>query len=159
VGSYTQVLQELNDLKIPKENITELLYGSIDILIQFINLQSLDEFVEKWFNPIMRINTEKVLITETLTFIVIAPGPSLTEDPFAYLFINTHPQNYEKIRETLLTTPSVLSADTVFGPYDIVCAVQAKNGTELDRLVTRIHRNIQGIKVSMIGVVKLRNSP
>jgi hypothetical protein len=159
VGSYTQVLRELTKLQIPQENITELLYGSIDILIQFENLHSLDEFVEQWFNPIMRINTGDPLITETLTFIVISSSPPLTEEPYAYLFINTHPQNFASVRETLLTTPRILSADTVFGPYDIICAVQAKNGTELDRLITRVHRNIPGIKVSMTCVVKFRSSP
>ncbi|UCH38070.1 MAG: Lrp/AsnC ligand binding domain-containing protein [Candidatus Bathyarchaeota archaeon] len=159
VGSYTQVLHELAKLKIPQENITELLYCSIDILIQFGNLGSLNEFVEHWFNPIVKILEGDPLITETLSFIVISSSPPLREEPYAYLFINTNPQNFASVRENLLLTPGILSADTVFGPYDVISAVQAKNGAELDRLLTRIHRNIPGVKVSMTGVVKFRSSP
>ena len=157
MGSYTRILQKLQDLNIQKENLKEILYSSIDILIIFTELRNLDEFIEKWFKPIVRINAEEVLITETLTFIVISAGPSFTEEQFAYLFINTQPQNFETVYETLLTIPGVLSADTVFGPYDIICTVQAKDRTDLDQLIAHIKRNISGIKVSMTAVIKGRN--
>jgi len=156
-GSYTQVLQELLDLHIPKENVKELLYGPIDLLIQFIELKSIEEFVEKWFNPIMKINAKEDLITETLTFIVFSVGPSFTEDPFAYLFLNTQPQHLETVREALLTIPGVLSADAVFGPYDIICPVQGKDSTDLNRLIAHIHRNIPRVEVSLTSVVKYRD--
>jgi hypothetical protein len=143
-------------LHIPRDDIKELLSGSIDILIHFLELKSIDEFIEKWFNPIMSINAKESLIAKTLTFIVISEGPSFTEDPFAYLFLNTQPQHFETVREALLTIPGVLSADTVFGPYDIICPVQAKDNQDLGRLITRIHSNIPSVEVSVTGVVKFR---
>ena len=157
VGSYARVVQELIGLNIPKEDLTELLYSPLDILIQFTELESLDAFVEKWFNPIVQMNAEEALITETLTFIVISAGPSLTEVPFAYLFLNTPPQYFATIQDSLLTTTGVLSADTVFGPYDVICPVQASDRTDLDLLIARIQRSIPSLKVSMMAVVKLRS--
>ena len=157
LGSYTRVLQKLQDLNIPKEDLKELLYSSIDILIRFTELRNLDEYVEKWFNPIVAINAEEVLITETLTFIVIFAGPPFTEEPFAYLFINSQPQNFETMREALLTIPGVLSADAVFGPYDIICTVQAEDRTDLDQLIAGIKHSIPSIEVSMTAVIKVRS--
>ena len=114
-GTYNKVLKELLEVNIPKGDIF-LLFGPIDILIQFKDLQNLDEFIKKWFNHIRMIGYEESLITKTLTFIVISEGPPFPEEPFAIIFLNTQPQNLEKVRKKLLTFPEVLSADTVFGP-------------------------------------------
>ena len=58
VGAYNRVLKELLDLKIPQGDIF-LLFGPVDILIQFPELESLDEFKEKWFNWIRMIGAEE----------------------------------------------------------------------------------------------------
>ncbi|UCH02169.1 MAG: hypothetical protein JSV20_10265 [Candidatus Bathyarchaeota archaeon] len=71
IGAYNSVLKELLALNIPRGNIF-LLFGEIDILIQFIGLKSVDEFVQNWFDPIRMIGGTKDLITQTLTFIVIS---------------------------------------------------------------------------------------
>jgi len=154
VGAYNRVLNELLDLNIPRGDIF-LLFGPVDILIQFKELKNLDEFIEKWFNPVRMIGAEEALITKTLTFIAISKGPSFAEEPFAFIFLNTQPRNLEKVRRALLTVPEVLSADTVFGPYDVICPVRAKNRTDLERVIRHIQNNIPGIEGSMTAVVAL----
>ena len=70
-GTYNKVLKELLELNIPKGDVF-LLFGPMDILIQFKDLRNLDEFIKKWFNPVRVIGSEESLITKTLTFIVIS---------------------------------------------------------------------------------------
>ena len=154
VGAYNRVLGELLDLNIHRGDIF-LLFGPVDILIQFTELQSLDEFIEKWFNPVRMIGAKEALITRTLTFIVISEGPSFAEEPFAFMFLNTQPRNLENVRKTLLTVPEVISADTVFGPYDIVCPVRAKDRADLERVISHIQNNVPGIEGTMTAIVAL----
>lgn len=58
-GVYNTVLEDLLRLNIPKGDVF-LLLGPMDILLQFTGLKSLDEFIEKWFNPIRMIGAEDV---------------------------------------------------------------------------------------------------
>jgi DNA-binding Lrp family transcriptional regulator len=153
-GAYNRVLNELLKMKVPRGDVF-LLFGPVDILIQFKELENLDEFVENWFNPVRMIGAEETLITKTLTFIVISEGPSFVEEPFAFVFLNAQPRNLEKVQEALLAVPEVLSADTVFGPYDIICAIGARDTTDLERIVRDIQKNIPGIEGSMTAVVAL----
>lgn len=87
VGSYNKVLEELLNLKIPKGDIF-LLFGPTDILIQFKELQDIDEFSKKCFTPIRMICRKDDLITKTMTFIVVKEGVSFAEEPFAFMFMN-----------------------------------------------------------------------
>jgi len=137
VGAYNKVLDELIKMNLLKKDIF-LLFGPVDILIQFRGLKDLDEFISKWFNPIRAITPEGTLIDRTQTFIVISEGRSFSEEPYAFLFLKTQPRNLEKVQESLQKTPQVLAADTVFGPYDLICAVTAKNRIDLHGLVDRI---------------------
>ena len=147
-GVYNRVLKELLDLNVPQGDIF-LLFGPMDILVQFRTFQSLDEFIVKWFNPIRMIGAEEALITKTLTFIVISESPSFAEEPFAFIFLNTQPRNLENVRRSLLEIPAVLSADTVFGPYDIICSVKVKDRVELEHVISSIQNRIPGIKVKI----------
>ena len=153
-GAYNRVLNELLDLNVPRGDIF-LLFGPVDVFIQFKELKNLDEFIEKWFNPVRMIGAKEALITKTLTFIVISEGPLFAEEPYAFTFLNTQPRNLEKVRKALLTIPEVLSADTVFGPYDIICSVRAKDRADLERVIRHIQNNIAGIEGSMTAVVAL----
>ena len=154
VGAYNRVLNALLDLNIPEGDIF-LLFGPVDAMVQFKNLKDLNEFVEKWFNPVRMIGAKEELITKTLTFIVISEGPSYVEDPFAFIFLNAEPRNLEKVRKALLTIPEVLSADTVFGPYDVICPIRAKDRRDLRRILGHIQETIPGIEGSMTSVVAL----
>lgn len=154
VGAYNRVLNELLDLNIPRGDIF-LLFGSIDMLIQFKKLENLDAFIEKWFNRVRRIGAEEALIAKTQTFVVISEGPPFAEEPFAFIFLNTQPRNLENARIALLNIPQVVSADTVFGPYDIICPVRAEDRTELERTIRHIQQNVPGIEGSMTAVVAL----
>lgn len=154
IGAYNKVLEELLKLKISKGDIF-LLFGPMDILIQFSELKSLDEFIEKWFNPVRMIGAKEALITKTLTFIVISGSPLFADEPFAFIFLNTQPRNLEAVQKVLLSIPQVLAADTVFGPYDVICPVKAKNRTELERVISHIQNNIPGIEGSMTAIVAL----
>ncbi|MBS7646400.1 MAG: Lrp/AsnC ligand binding domain-containing protein [Candidatus Bathyarchaeia archaeon] len=159
VGAYVEVLKRLLNLCIRERESTcfseqdiFLLFGPIDILIPFSGLKSLDEFIEKAFNPVRNIGAEEDLITKTLSLIVISEGPPLREKPFAFLFINTKPKSLEGVRTKLLTIPNILTADSVLGPYDIICAVKAKDHIELEQTVLNI-QNIPGVESLMTSIV------
>jgi nitrate reductase NapAB chaperone NapD len=151
IGSHDKVLKELLDLTLLREEIF-LLFGPIDVIIPFTRLKSIDEFVEKWFNPIRMIGAEKNWITKTLTCIVLSEGPLMTEEPFAFVFLNTIPKDLEQVQKSLLNIPKVLSADSVFGPYDIICSIKADNREDLNQTVINI-QTIPGVENSMTAIV------
>ena len=154
-GSYMMVLKALLRMFADQKDIF-LMFGPVDILIQFNDLKNVEEFKEKCFNPIRMIGSENNLITKTLTLTAISEGPELTENPFAFVFLNTRPKNLESIRTTLLAIPAVLSADSVFGPFDVICSVKAEDNEELERLVSVIQQ-ISGIESSITSIVAAVN--
>lgn len=134
-----------------------LLFGPVDLLIRFNGIKSLEDFIENWFNPIRLIGAEKNLITKTLSFIPISESHDFTEKkPFAFVFLNTKPKNLETVRLKLLKIPEVLSADSVFGPYDIICSLKVQDQAELETLVLLIQQ-ITGVESSMTSVVAAAN--
>src|SRR3990170_5900831 len=145
VGSFNKVLDELIKMKLSKKDVF-LLFGPVDILIQFCGLKDLDEFISKWFNPIRAITPQEPMIDKTQTLIVISEGRPLNEEPYAFLFLNTQPRNLEKVQETLQNIPQVLSADTVFGPFDLICAVRASDRIDLQQLIARIQKEVPHIQ-------------
>ena len=152
MGAYSKVLMELLDLKIPKGDIF-LLFGPVDIMIQFTELKSLDEFKEKWFNRIRLIGAEEVLITRTLTFIVISEGQFYAEEPYAFIFLNTIPSKLEDVHRALLKIPGVISADSVFGPYDVICPIRAKDKADVERVISNIQSKIHGLVGTMTAIL------
>lgn len=158
-GAQTEVLKRLLNLCIREprsvcfsEQDIFLLFGPIDILIPFHGLKSLDEFINKAFNPIRLIGADEDLINKTLSLIVISEGPPLVEKPFAFIFLNTKPKSLENVRKKLLTVPSVLTADSVLGPYDMICAVKVKDHMELEQVVLNI-QNIPGVESQITSIV------
>ncbi len=152
VGAFNRVLDELIKLNLSQKDVF-LLFGPIDILVQVRGLTSLDEFVSKWFNPIRNITPQETLIERTQTFIVISEGKSFTEEPYAFLFLNTHPRNLEEVQEKLQAVPQVLSADTVFGPYDVIVAVKAKDKEDLKSLISQIQEKVPHIQGTVTAIV------
>ena len=152
VGSFNRVLDELIKLNLSKKDVF-LLFGPVDILVRFSGLKDLDEFISKWFNPIRNITPDEPMIDKTQTLIVISEGRSFTEEPYAFLFLNTQPRNLERVQEALQNIPQVLSADTVFGPYDVICAVRAKDIVDLQQLVSRIQNEVPNIQGTITGIV------
>jgi len=152
VGAFNKVLDELIKLHLSKKHVF-LLFGPIDILVQFHELKSLDEFIKKWFNPIRMITAEEPLIDKTQTLIVISEGRSFAEEPYAFEFLNTQPRNLEEVQQALQTLPQVLSADTVFGPYDVICAVKARDRADLEQLVSQIQKvpHVQGSMTEIVA--------
>jgi DNA-binding Lrp family transcriptional regulator len=151
-GGFNEVLKALIAKKFIDQQDLFLLFGPVDILIRFVDLKSVDEFTEKWFNPVRTIGAEDDLITKTLSFIVISEGPLVTERPFAFLFLNTQPKNLENVQKSLLSFPEVLSADTVFGPYDVICSVKANDQMDLVCTVAKI-QEIPGVENSVTSIV------
>jgi Lrp/AsnC ligand binding domain len=152
VGSYNRVLDELIKLHLSKKDVF-LLFGPIDILVQFGGLKDLNEFITKWFNPIRNITPQEPMIDKTQTLIVISEGRLFNEEPYAFLFLNTQPRNLEQVQQALQNIPQVISADTVFGPYDVICAVRAKDGVDLQQLVSRIQKEVPHIQGTMSEIV------
>ncbi len=145
-------MDKLLELNLSKKEIF-LLLEPFDILLQFHELKSLNEFIEKWFNPVRIMDTAGSLIEKTLTLIAISEGPSYVEEPYAFVFLNTSPVFLEKVQQKLRALPKVLSADTVFGPYDIICAVKVEDTGELARFIFKIQREVPGIQGSTAAIV------
>ena len=153
-GGYNKVLNELLEINIPKRDIF-LLYGPIDVLVKFEGSKSLQEFVEKWFNPVRMVCSKERLIAKTMTYIVVIEGPPYMEEPFAFMFLNVQPRDAELAREKLLKNPHVISADFVFGPCDLIVPVRAKNNVDLERVVSSIHSDVSGIEEAYTTVVAM----
>ncbi len=152
VGAFNRVLDELIKLNLSKKDVF-LLFGPIDILIQFRDLKKLDEFINKWFNPIRNITPQEVLVERTQTLIVISEGKPFAEEPYAFLFLNTQPRNLEEVQEKLGKIPQVLSADTVLGPYDVIVAVKAKDKEDLKQLIAQIQEKVPFIQGTVTAIV------
>ncbi len=152
VGAFNRVLDELIKLNLSKKDVF-LLFGPIDILIQFNGLKSLDEFIGKWFNPIRNITPQESMIERTQTLIVISEGKPFTEEPYAFLFLNTQPRNLEEVQNKLQSIPQVLSSDTVFGPYDVIVAVKANNKEDLKQLISQIQEKVPHIQGTVTAIV------
>ncbi len=151
-GTYNEVLKRLLFyLNIDQQNMF-LLFGPVDILIVFNNLANVEEFVEKWVNPIRMIGAEDDMITKTMSLIVSSEGTKLAEKPFAFLLLNTKPQSTEEVRKILLTLPEVLSADVVLGPFDVILSLKAENHEDLETSVLLIQQ-ITGIVTSVTSIV------
>jgi hypothetical protein len=151
-GAYNEIQKKLlMGLQLDQQNVF-VLFGPLDILIQFNDLANLDDFVQNWFNKVKMVGAEDNLLTKTLSLIVINEGRLPSERPFAFLFLNAQPKNLENVQKSLLEFPEVLSADTVFGPYDLICSVKAKGQQELERTVSAIQR-IPGVESSVTSIV------
>jgi deferrochelatase/peroxidase EfeB len=153
VGARTKILDELIKIGLSKKDIY-LLLGPAEILIQLRGLLNRKDFIANWFDPIRKITSQETLVDKTQTLIVISEGKSYIEEPFAFLFFNTQPRNLEMVQEKLQSMPQVLSADTVFGPYDIICAVKAKDNNDLQQLISNIQTEapqIQEITTSIVS--------
>ena len=87
VGAFNTILSELLKMGLSKENVF-LLFGPVDILVQFPGLKNLDEFISKWFNPIRKMTPQEPMIDKTDTLIVISEGKPFIEEPYAFLFLN-----------------------------------------------------------------------
>jgi DNA-binding Lrp family transcriptional regulator len=94
------------------------------------------------------------LIADTLTLIVGQEGPPIHEIPFAIVFVNTTPPQAENVRRNVLSIPEVLTADFVFGPYDIICPVRATDITDLERVVLTLQTSVSGIERTMTCLIK-----
>lgn len=151
-GGFNEVLKKLLHQHLIDQRDIFLLFGPVDILIRLANLKSLEEFIEKYFNPVRLIGAEENLVTKTLSFIVVAEGTTLAESPFAFVFLNAQPKHLDNVHRTLLSFPEVLSADTVFGPYDIICAAKAVDQMDLLCTVTKI-QEIIGVENSVTSIV------
>jgi hypothetical protein len=135
-------------LNIPRGDIF-LLFGPIDILVQFKELKSLDEFMEKWFTPIRMNCCKENLVTKTMTFVVANEGP------FAFTFLNVQPQQLENAQKALMNVPEVISADIVFGPYDIISPLRAKNQIDLERVISQIQESVPGLEGAATTIVAM----
>ena len=152
VGAYRRVLDELIKMNLSQKNVF-LLFGQADILVQFNGLKNLDDFINNWFNPIRAITPKEPMVEKTQTLIVISEGRPFEEEPYAFLFFKTQPRNLEKLQETLQNVSGVLSADTVFGPYDVICAVRVRNKIALKQLVARIQKDVPDIKGTVTEIL------
>jgi hypothetical protein len=152
VGAFNRVIDELIKLNLSKKDVF-LLFGPVDILVQIKGLKSLDEFVNKWFNPIRNITPQEPLIDRTQTLIVLSEGNPYSEEPYAFLFLNTQPRYLELVQEKLQAIPQVMSADTVLGPSDVIVAVKANGKEDLKKLVSLIQEEVPHVQATVTAVV------
>lgn len=152
IGARTKILDELIRMGLSKRDI-HLLLGPAEVLIQLHGLKDLNEFVHKWFDPIRKLAPLGAVIDKTETLIVNSEGKSFTEEPYAFLFLNRQPRNLEIVQEKLEGIPKVLSADTVFGPYDVICAVKANDNNDLQLLISQIQKEVPIVQVASTAIV------
>jgi len=152
VGARTKILDELIKIGLSKKDIY-LLLGPAEILIRLHGVSNLEDFIGKQFDPIRKITNQEAPVDKTQTLIVISGGKSYVEEPFAFLFFNTQPRNLEIVQEKLQSMPQILSADTVFGPYDIICAVKAKDNNDLQQLISKIQTEVPQIQETTTSIV------
>ena len=152
VGAKTKLLDELIKMGLSKQDIF-LLLGPAEVLIQLRGLRNLDEFVSKWFDPIRKMTSPEAMVDKTQTLIVISEGKSFTEEPYAFLLLNTQPRNLELVQAKLQSIPKVLSADTVFGPYDVICAVKADDNKDLQLIISQILTEVPQIQETVTAIV------
>ena len=150
-GTFNRVLDELIKMNLSMKDVF-LLFGPVDILVQ-LRFKDIDEFINKWFNPIREITPQEPMIEKTQTLIVISEGKPFTEEPYAFLFLNTQPRNLEQVQQQLQNIPKVLSADTVFGPYDVICAVRANDKEDLKQLISQIQKEVTNIQGTVTAIV------
>jgi hypothetical protein len=150
-GTFNRVLDELIKMNLSMKDVF-LLFGPVDILVQ-LHFQNIDEFINKWFNPIRAITPQEPMIEKTQTLIVISEGKPVTEQPYAFLFLNTQPRYLEQVQQQLQSIPKVLSADTLFGPYDIICAVRTKDKADLKLLISQIQKEVTYIQGTVTEIV------
>jgi hypothetical protein len=153
VGFKTKVLDGLIKMGLSKKDIY-LLVGPAEALIQLRGLKNIDEFISKWFDPVRKMSPQEAIIDKSETVIVISEGKYFTEEPYAFLFLSTQPRNLEIVQEKLQAIPKVLSADTVFGSYDLICAVRANDNKDLELLISQIQievPEIQGFVTAMVA--------
>jgi DNA-binding Lrp family transcriptional regulator len=153
VGTPRRVLKELLDLNIPGGDIF-LLFGPLDILIEFERVKNLEDYLRNWLQPVTMVGAAEGLITETLSLIVGQESPPITEVPYAVIFVKTKPPKLEDVRRSVLAIPEVLSADFVFGPYDIICPVRATNLIDLERVLLTVQTSSPGVEQTMTCIVK-----
>ncbi|HUK84750.1 MAG TPA: Lrp/AsnC ligand binding domain-containing protein [Candidatus Acidoferrum sp.] len=130
-----------------------LLLGPAEVLIQLHGIKDLGEFISKWFNPVRTITDQGAMIDKTETLIVISEGKAFAEEPYAFLFLNTQPRNLELVQQKLQSIPKVLSADTVFGPYDVISAVKANDNKDLQEIISQIQKEIPEIQGTTTAIV------
>jgi len=159
VGFFNTVLDEIKQMSLISRTLNEpepdisLLFGPFDILVQFSELRDIDEFVKKWLTPIRMITAEMPMVEKTQTWIVMSEGKTCTEKPFAFLFLNTQTRDLDKVQEELQAIPEVLSADAVFGPYDIISAIKASDQADLSRVISKIQREVPHIQGTLTLIV------
>jgi hypothetical protein len=79
-GTFNTVLDELIKMGLSKKDVF-LLFGPVDILVQIREIKNLNEFINKWFNPIVEIKSQEPMIEKTQTHIVISEGNAYDEEP------------------------------------------------------------------------------
>ena len=155
--SINTVLDELIHMNLSLNDVF-LLSGPADILVH-VNFKDLEEFINKWFNPIRAITAKEAMIEKTEVIekmenlFVLSEGKLYNEEPYAFLFQNTHPINIEQVQQDLQNIPNVLSADIVIGPYDLITAVKAKDREDLKRLLLKIQKEVPKIQGTVTGLV------
>jgi hypothetical protein len=151
VGCFNRVLDELINMKLSKKDVF-LLFGPLDIIVRFKEIESFNGFIKEWYDPIRKILPQNPLIDKTETFIVAIEGKPFNEEPYAFVFANCNPSNIEEVQQEIQKIPNVLSAEVVFGPYDLICPVKATNKAQLQRLVSEIEK-ISGIQDTVTEIV------
>lgn len=77
------------------------------------------------------------------------------EESFAFISLNTQPQNLEKVQRALQKIPEVITADTVFSPCDVIHSVNAENRTDLEQIVSNIQKKIPEIEDTLTTIVAI----
>lgn len=144
-GKYPEVLKKLLFRVFVDPRDIYLLSGDVDVLLQFNGLKNFEEFVDRWFNPIRRLEVKDECVSKIMSLVVVSESSVRPEKPSAFVFMNSHAKNVETVRHKLLSLPGVLSAGSVVGPFDLISSIKAKNDSDIERVVAKIE-NVPGVE-------------
>jgi DNA-binding Lrp family transcriptional regulator len=155
LGSEKSIISQLKSIDSVKE-----VYGTLGMydIIAKVEASSEDQIKNIITNKIRKV--DKILSTMTLmraeedklfqTDAEKLTGAMLGQNVAkAYIVIHTeYGKEYDVLRN-LSHIPEVKEADVVFGPYDVVCKVEASSNKDLQDIITKKIRKLQNISTTM----------
>ena len=63
----------------------------------------------------------------------------------AFVLISAAPAHEHEVYNTLLKTPEILELHPLFGEYDLIAKIEAKDFEKLGDIVTKKIRNVKGV--------------
>ncbi|NHV98765.1 MAG: Lrp/AsnC family transcriptional regulator [Thaumarchaeota archaeon] len=134
-GTHRRIHNEIRDMGAS----AYMVCGEIDIICKVNQFNTISEFDSKWHEPISKIGAEENMVRAIQTFIVAKESPRpLKKEPYAFIFLKIIPSRIDITFSSLLNLDGVMTADVIYGVYDVILTVDAKDLKELESILNKI---------------------